>query len=84
MEVFELAAPNWVRIVEEHRINQPQSIMQVQEILDVMKEFNPDKIVLACTHYPYLTGILKNSCRKINLLILHYICTKYKTGLRKK
>ena len=24
-----------------------------------MKEFNPDKIVLACTHYPYLTGILK-------------------------
>ncbi len=59
MEVFELAAPNWVRIVEEHRINQPQSIMQVQEILDVMKEFNPDKIVLACTHYPYLTGILK-------------------------
>lgn len=59
MEVFELAAPNWVRIVEEHRINQPQSILQVQEILDVMKEFNPDKIVLACTHYPYLTGILK-------------------------
>lgn len=59
MEVFELAAPNWVRIVEEHRINQPQSILQVQEILDVMKEFNPDKIVLACTHYPYLTEILK-------------------------
>ena len=24
-----------------------------------MKEFNPDKIVLACTHYPYLTEILK-------------------------
>ena len=59
MEIFELAAPNWVRIVEEHRINQPQSILQVQEILDVMKEFNPDKIVLACTHYPYLTEILK-------------------------
>ncbi len=59
MKVFELAAPNWVRIVEEHRINQPQSIMQVKEILDVMKEFEPDKIVLACTHYPYLTGILK-------------------------
>lgn len=59
IKVFELAAPNWVRIVEEHRINQPQSILQVQEILDIMKEFNPDKIVLACTHYPYLTGILK-------------------------
>lgn len=59
MEVFELAAPNWVRIVEEHRIDAPQSILQVQEILDVMKEFAPDKIVLACTHYPYLTSILE-------------------------
>ena len=59
MQVFELAAPNWVRIVEEHRITQPQSILQVQEILDVMEQFAPDKIVLACTHYPYLMHVLK-------------------------
>lgn len=59
MQVFELAAPNWVRIVEEHRITQPQSIMQVEEILDIMKSFAPDKIVLACTHYPYLKSVLK-------------------------
>ena len=59
MQVFELAAPNWVRIVEEHRINRPQSIMQVEEILDIMKGFEPEKIVLACTHYPYLMSILK-------------------------
>ena len=59
MEVFELAAPNWVRIVEEHRINQPQSILQVQEILEAIEEFTPDKIVLACTHYPYLMSALK-------------------------
>lgn len=60
IKIVELAAPNWVRIVEEHRINQPQSIIQVQEILDEMKVFQPDKIVLACTHYPYLIEILKN------------------------
>ena len=59
MQVFELAAPYWVRIVEEHRINRPQSIMQVEEILDIMKGFEPEKIVLACTHYPYLMSILK-------------------------
>lgn len=59
MKVFELAAPNWVRIVEEHRINQPQSILQVQEILEVIEGFAPDKIVLACTHYPYLISVLK-------------------------
>ena len=59
IKVYELAAPKWVRIVEEHRINEPQSIMQIQEILDLMKENNPDKIVLACTHYPYLLNVLK-------------------------
>ena len=60
IQVFELSAPNWVRIVEEHRINQPQSILQVKEILETMKNFEPDKIVLACTHYPYLLNVLKN------------------------
>lgn len=59
MEVVEIAAPNWVRIVEEHRINQPQSIEQVKEILDIAQKSLPDKIVLACTHYPYLINVLK-------------------------
>lgn len=56
MNVSEIPAPNWVRIVEEHRINQPQSIQEVKDILDMAE--NADKIVLACTHYPYLMSIL--------------------------
>lgn len=59
MNVYELAAPNWVRIVEEHRIHQPQSIEQIKEILEIIEQNNPDKIVLACTHYPYLLDVLK-------------------------
>lgn len=59
MQVVEIPAPNWVRIVEEHRINQPQSIEQVKEVLEVVQGYSPDKIVLACTHYPYLIGVLK-------------------------
>lgn len=59
MNVYELPAPNWVRIVEEHRIHQPQSIEQIKEILEIMGQNNPDKIVLACTHYPYLLDVLK-------------------------
>lgn len=59
MEVIEIPAPNWVRIVEEHRINQPQSIEQVKEILEIAQSYSPDKIVLACTHYPYLLSVLK-------------------------
>lgn len=59
MQVVEIPAPNWVRIVEEHRINQPQSIEQVKEILEFAQSYSPDKIVLACTHYPYLLEVLK-------------------------
>ena len=59
MQVIEIPAPNWVRIVEKHRINQPQSIEQVKEILEIAQSYSPDKIVLACTHYPYLMNILK-------------------------
>lgn len=59
IQVIELAAPNWVKIVEEHRINDSQSLIEVEEILKAMNKFEPDKIVLACTHYPYLMSVLK-------------------------
>ena len=59
IQVNELPAPCWVKIVEEHRINQPESIIEIQNILNKAEEFEPDKIVLGCTHYPYLMSILK-------------------------
>ena len=58
MDVIQMACPEWVRIVEEHRINQPQSILQIKEKLEEMLEYSPEKIVLGCTHYPYLKEIL--------------------------
>ena len=59
IQVNELPAPCWVKIVEEHRINQPESIIEIRNILHKAEEFEPDKIVLGCTHYPYLMSILK-------------------------
>ena len=58
MEVFQIACPEWVRIVEEHKSNQPQSIIQIKDKLDEMMQYKPEKIVLGCTHYPYLINIL--------------------------
>lgn len=60
IEVVEVSAPNWVRIVEEHRIDDPLSVVQVKEILDNEQLQGCDKIVLACTHYPYLLGVIKS------------------------
>ncbi len=56
VEVFEISAPKWVRIVEEGRINSSEALDDVKEILDKIPKV--DKIVLACTHYPYLSEVL--------------------------
>ena len=58
MEVIQIACPEWVKIVEENRINDSQSLNKIKEKLEEMVKFSPDKIVLGCTHYPYLKNIL--------------------------
>jgi len=58
MEVIEIACPEWVKIVEESRENCPEGINQIKEKMHEMLKHSPDKIILGCTHYPYLTGIL--------------------------
>ncbi len=58
VEVLEVACPEWVKIVEQNRLEEAESRELVSERLSMMKEFAPDKIVLGCTHYPYLMGIL--------------------------
>lgn len=59
MKITEIACPAWVRIVEEHRLNQPQSLLQIKEKVDEMLVHAPEKIILGCTHYPYLRDIIK-------------------------
>lgn len=60
MEVFELACPEWVKIVESGMQNDPSTRDFVKKYLDVMMKNNPEKIVLGCTHYPYLREVLSD------------------------
>ena len=55
IEVKEIACPNWVPIVEGLNNNGETDI---RTHLEEMLEFEPDKIVLGCTHYPYLMKTL--------------------------
>lgn len=68
MEIFEISCPAWVRIVEEHRLNQPQSLLQIKERVEEMLPHAPEKIVLGCTHYPYLKDIIKQFYPKKDLI----------------
>lgn len=58
MKVYGQHCPQWVHIVEENSVNSLQSINTVKADLDLMLKNNPEKIVLGCTHYPFLTDVL--------------------------
>lgn len=63
LEVAEIACPNWVSIVEGvNNITNPDSDIQVH--INEMLKFNPDRIILGCTHYPYLLERLNNFAPK--------------------
>lgn len=54
IEVKEMASKNWVGIVEKTSTNINDDIAHIKDEIGEMLEFNPDKIILGCTHYPYL------------------------------
>lgn len=54
--VKEIACPNWVSIVEGFYKNDGEK--DIKEHLEEMLTFSPDKVVLGCTHYPYLMQTL--------------------------
>lgn len=58
IEVFGQYCPQWVKIVENNITNTTESIETIKSDLDRMLKNKPDKIVLGCTHYPYLLPIL--------------------------
>ena len=61
--VNEVACPNWVSIVEG--VNSSINIKQdIETHMKEMLSFNPDKIVLGCTHYPYLMEYLTKYASK--------------------
>lgn len=58
INVFEIACPEWVRIVENELQEEEESINNIKLHLDEMLLYKPDKIILGCTHYPYLLNVL--------------------------
>ena len=53
MEVFEVAAPSLVPIVEAHLEDSNKAMREVRAVCKMLPE-NLDALVLGCTHYPFL------------------------------
>lgn len=64
IQVFGQYCPNWVHIVEEAAMDKADNIELIKSDLDMMLENNPEKIVLGCTHYPYLLDVLSEFAPK--------------------
>jgi len=64
MCVFGQFCPSWVHIVENNLINNEESIKLIKSDLDKMLDNSPEKIVLGCTHYPFLIDILSKFVEK--------------------
>lgn len=58
--VIGIDCTGFVEIVENRLYNDPSSIDLIKSKLKIAKDNNAKKIVLGCTHYPYLIDIFKN------------------------
>lgn len=59
VKVFEHGCPgSWVKTVEENLPQTPENLDLIRVHLDEVLKYSPDKIILGCTHYPYLMRFL--------------------------
>ena len=64
IKVFELACPNWTSFVEQGQIESAECIEDIKCKMQEMMLNKPDKIILGCTHYPYLIKVLSQFAPK--------------------
>ena len=58
-QVFQVDCPEFVPLIESDRIGDPHTLQVAREYLQPLIEKNIDTLVLGCTHYPHLSGILR-------------------------
>lgn len=58
MLIYSQSCPNWVNIVETNSQNVENNIKIIRDDLVQMLNHEPQKIILGCTHYPYLVSTL--------------------------
>jgi glutamate racemase len=58
VDLFSAACPRFVEFVEAGITSGPELIAAAEEYLAPLKQARVDTLVLGCTHYPLLTGVL--------------------------
>ena len=64
IQVFEMPCPNWTGYIENGLIGSKECRADVEDKMKKMLSNKPDKIILGCTHYPYLLDVLSEFAPK--------------------
>jgi glutamate racemase len=59
LQVWQVACPDFVDIIESGKINDPQTIQVARAYLEPLIAAEIDTLVFGCTHYPHLTRVLR-------------------------
>jgi glutamate racemase len=63
-EVFEAACPLFVPLAEEGWTEAPETFSIAEKYLSPIRDFQPDSVVLGCTHYPILRKVIEKTLGK--------------------
>ena len=67
-EVWQMACPDFVPLIEANRINDPHTKRVARKYLQPLIDQNIDTLVFGCTHYRHLAGVFKS------ILPDHVVC----------
>ncbi|WP_309729009.1 glutamate racemase [Chamaesiphon sp. OTE_75_metabat_556] len=58
-QVWQVACPEFVPLIETNRINDPQTLAIAQEYIQPLLDQSIDTLIYGCTHYPHLEPVLR-------------------------
>jgi glutamate racemase len=68
-QIFPIACPLFVPLVEEKMASHPVSKIMVQEYLKPLKNLKIDTLLLGCTHYPFLKQLIQEEVGRDVLIV---------------
>lgn len=68
INIVELECQKFVEIVEKRLYNDPQSLKYIEDKIEYFKKTDCKKIILGCTHFPYLVPIFKHFAPEIEFI----------------
>lgn len=73
LEVFQMACPELVRIVESGNYETKENIETIKSYLVPLVEQGCENIILGCTHYPYLTSVFEKITTELGVKNIKFI-----------